>query len=262
MAADRQWVHSSAPKTNSCVQPALLRWTEGGRSGRARFPWSGFCLWREKSVGPRGSFESCRRGQNKATKAKIALRERCTSSVKVSMSVVFIFPLTPGLEEPVVNRLYSCSSCRGGSCLDMAQFFVWNRMSWCCSGVYIRKKARQYAILTIINTPILLDLWVTGTVSTAAGSSECCGLTRYDNSDFPNRPVTRLSCKQGYGLSQALCQPGERSKVIVICDTMLKGAAVKSAVIMECRPSNEAPAFTLLFIVCRSGTLCSLFTDH
>ncbi len=114
MAADRQWAHSSVPKTNSCVQPVLLRWTEGSRSGRARFPWSGFGWWREKSVAPRGSFESCRRGQNKATEAKIALRERYTSSVEVSVSGVFIFPLTPGLEESVVNRLHSC---RGGSCL-------------------------------------------------------------------------------------------------------------------------------------------------
>lgn len=113
MAADRQWAHSSAPKTNSCVQPALLRWTEGSRSGRAKFLWSDFGWWREKSVAPRGSFESCRRGQNKAPKAKIALRERYTYSVVVLVSGVFIFPLTPGLEEFVVNRLHSC---KGGSC--------------------------------------------------------------------------------------------------------------------------------------------------
>lgn len=31
MAADRQWTHSSVPKTNGCAQPAFLRWIEGSR---------------------------------------------------------------------------------------------------------------------------------------------------------------------------------------------------------------------------------------
>ncbi len=47
--------------------------------------------------------------------------------------------------------------------------------------------------------------------------------------------------------------------MIVIRDTALRGAAMKSAVIVACRPSNEASAFILLFIVCSSGTLCSLW---
>lgn len=74
---------------------ALLWWTKGGRSGRARFLRSGLGWWREKSVAPRGGSESCRGGQNKATKAKIALRDSCTSNMEVSVSDVFVFALTP-----------------------------------------------------------------------------------------------------------------------------------------------------------------------
>lgn len=70
-----------------------------------------------------------------------------------------------------------------------------------------------------------------------------------------------LPSKQRNGLGQALGQPGERSKTIVICDTMLKGAAMKSTVVVARRPSNEASAFNLLFIVCHPGTFCILFTD-
>lgn len=123
-----------------------------------------------------------------------------------------------------------------------------------------RKKARQCAILAAINTPTLLDLWAAEAVSSATGAVPVSGLSQRENSALPGQPESLLPCEQRNGLGQALCQPGERSKVIVICDTTLKGA-MKSAVIVACRPSNEASAFTLLFIVCRSGTLCSLFTD-
>ena len=166
MAADRQWAHSSTPKTNSCVQPAPLRWTEGDKSGRAGFPWSGFGWQREKSV------ESCRGNQNKSAEAKIALRERYTSCMEVSVSGVFIFPLTLGRDESIVYRL----SCRG---------------------------------------------------------------VRSENNALHSHAETPR--EQSNGLGQALCQArGERSKVIVICDTTLKGAAMKSAVIVEFQPSNES----------------------
>lgn len=122
------------------------------------------------------------------------------------------------------------------------------------------RKQRQRAIDAAINTPTLLDLWATEGVSSAS-AVPVSGLTQCENSALPGRHESLLPCNQRNGLGQALCQPGERSKVIVICDTMAKGAAMKSAVIMACRPSNEASALPLLFIVCCSGTLCSLFTD-
>lgn len=84
-------------------------------------------------------------------------------------------------------------------------------------------------------------------------------LTQCENSALPRYPSPMRVVQNGLG--QALCQPGERSKVIVICDTTLRGAALKSAVIVECRPSNEASAFTLDYIlyviVCHSGSLQS-----
>lgn len=129
---------------------------------------------------------------------------------------------------------------------------------WTCIS---EKKAKQCAILVAINTPALLDLWVAEAVSSTTGVVPVSGLTECDYTALPGFPESFLPGELRNGLGQDLCQPGERSKVIVLCDTMLKGAVMKSAVIVACRAFNEASAFTLLFIVCHSGTLCSLFTD-
>lgn len=213
MAADRQWAHSLAPKTNSCVQPALLWWTEGSRSGRARFPWSGLGWWREKSVAPRGSFQSCRRGQNKATKAKIALRERCTSTWRFSVSGVFIFPLTPGLEESVVNGL-----------LHRGQLPCWNSSS--CGTeesavgqacVSENKQSSARSLLPSIHQHSLMSGSVEG-VSSAPGPVPVSSIT-FKIVMPPSHPGSLLPCKLRNGLGQALCQPvggGGRSKAIVM----------------------------------------------
>lgn len=148
------------------------------------------------------------------------------------MSGVFIFPATPGLEESVANGL------RPGDLMSL--------------GLVCRaKKESRSAIAAAMSIPTLLDLWATECV--------CSGTETHPSSLLLllPRPST------GSGLRR---DPG----LIVICDTILKkwavgwgggGGAAKSAVIVASRPTNEASAFTLLFIECCSGTLCSLFTD-
>lgn len=172
------------------------------------------------------------------------------------MSGVFIFPLTPGLEESVVNGL-----------LHRGQLPCWNSSS--CGTeesavgqacVSENKQSSARSLLPSIHQHSLMSGSVEG-VSSAPGPVPVSSIT-FKIVMPPSHPGSLLPCKQRNGLGQALCQPvGGGDPRRLLCDTMLKGAAIKSSVIVESRPSNEAAAFTLLFIGCCSGTLCSLFTD-
>lgn len=71
MAGDRQWAHSSIPKTNSCVQPALLRWIEGWRGGEAGFHGLALAYEGNGWLLPKVAL-SCLRRQNKAAHESIS----------------------------------------------------------------------------------------------------------------------------------------------------------------------------------------------
>lgn len=92
MAADRQWAHSSVPKTNMCAGcPAQVDGGAGGVGGRG-----------SSGCERKSHIESCRRSQNKATMAKITQKESRTSG-EVWVSGVFTSPLTPGAEEAAAD---------------------------------------------------------------------------------------------------------------------------------------------------------------
>lgn len=173
-----------------------------------------------------------------------------------SLSDVFIFLFTPGHEEAVVNRLYPC---RRGSYLGHGTVFwffaVWKSLMFFKLMCQKQSKAvcHEHA-----NTLWSLGRWGCQH-SHQCSFSKRSGIIQCVKSDLPVPPETLLSNELRNRVGQTLYKPGARSKVIVICDTTLKGAPVKSAVTVECRSYNEASGFTLLFIVWCSGTLCCLF---
>lgn len=236
MAADRQWTHSSVPKTNNWVQCALASWAEGSRTGRATFQWLRCCWLGEKvSLLPGVAMSHITETKIKQLNNQPWGRHTPPAWQHVSR----IVPLTPGLKESVVTWSHFSRN---------TKFFTR------CSFLVIRDTVQVNAI----NTPTLRNLWAAEADSNVTRLGPQGVLVQQKVRTDLSSAFLRCGPRNRQG--QALCQLRIRSSMIVIFHPPLKSAVMESAVIVDCRSYNEASAF---FAVDNRppGSLCCIFTS-